>query len=90
MNQIYHLMCSRQAELIQEIEYIQQLLSSMPDKFLICAKMATVSSGTKATVITVAIFQENTGYVQSSLQNVVTSIVACSICKLKNERSTRL
>ena len=38
MNQIYHLMCSRQAELIQEIEYIQQLLSSMPDKFLICAK----------------------------------------------------
>lgn len=38
MNQIYHLMCSRQAELAQEITRIQTLLTTLPDHFLICAK----------------------------------------------------
>lgn len=38
MNQIYHLMCSRQAELAQEIAQIQAQLTTLPDHFLICAK----------------------------------------------------
>lgn len=90
MNQIYHLMCSRQAELTQEIEYIQQLLSSMPDKFLICAKKWHSFKWYESDGHHCSYLPRKHRIRAEQLAKRRTSIVACSICKLKNGRSTRL